>query len=78
MNLLVGKEVVCKLKRGQEYKGILMAIDGYLNLQINNAKEHVDEECEVSNGHTTSDWKTFGLIFIRSNNVLYIREISKE
>ena len=32
---LIGKEVIVKLKWGQEYKGTLMAFDKYMNFQVN-------------------------------------------
>jgi small nuclear ribonucleoprotein F len=31
---LTGQEVVVKLKWGMEYKGVLLAIDSYMNLQV--------------------------------------------
>ena len=31
---LIGKEVIVKLKWGQEYKGTLMAFDKYMNFQV--------------------------------------------
>ena len=31
---LVGKNVIVKLKWGQEYKGLLAAIDEYMNVQL--------------------------------------------
>jgi small nuclear ribonucleoprotein F len=34
LNGLTGKMVVVKLKWGMEYKGFLVAVDGYMNLQV--------------------------------------------
>jgi small nuclear ribonucleoprotein F len=31
---LTGQEVIVKLKWGMEYKGVLMAVDSYMNLQV--------------------------------------------
>ncbi|VDO37612.1 unnamed protein product [Heligmosomoides polygyrus] len=42
LNSLTGKPIVCKLKWGMEYKGILVAVDGYMNLQMANAEEYID------------------------------------
>ena len=33
LNDLTGKLVICKLKWGMEYKGYLVSVDGYMNLQ---------------------------------------------
>ncbi len=64
---LVGQPVVVKLKWGMEYKGVLLATDSYMNLQVANAQEWVQGELA---GH-------LGEILIRCNNVLYIREGEK-
>uniref|UniRef100_A0A0K0DFT4 Sm protein F n=1 Tax=Angiostrongylus cantonensis TaxID=6313 RepID=A0A0K0DFT4_ANGCA len=42
LNSLTGKPIVCRLKWGMEYKGILVAVDGYMNLQMANAEEYID------------------------------------
>ncbi|CAO4371489.1 Protein CBR-SNR-5 [Caenorhabditis briggsae] len=62
LNSLTGKNVVCKLKWGMEYKGILVAVDSYMNLQLANAEEYID-------GNNTGN---LGEILIRCNNVLYV------
>uniref|UniRef100_A0AC34QKX2 Sm protein F n=1 Tax=Panagrolaimus sp. JU765 TaxID=591449 RepID=A0AC34QKX2_9BILA len=62
LNSLTGKPVVCKLKWGMEYRGILMAVDGYMNLQIANTEEYIDG---VNQG-------SLGEVLIRCNNVLYV------
>lgn len=36
LNGLTGKPVLVKLKWGMEYKGYLVSVDGYMNLQVNN------------------------------------------
>uniref|UniRef100_A0A1I8EMU8 Sm protein F n=1 Tax=Wuchereria bancrofti TaxID=6293 RepID=A0A1I8EMU8_WUCBA len=62
LNGLTGKPVVCKLKWGMEYKGYLVSVDGYMNLQLANAEEYID-------GRHTGD---VGEVLIRCNNVLWV------
>ncbi|KAG0323161.1 hypothetical protein BGZ97_012879 [Linnemannia gamsii] len=62
LNDLTGKAVLVKLKWGQEYKGFLVSVDSYMNLQLANTEEFVDG---VSAG-------TLGEVLIRCNNVLYL------
>ena len=63
---LVNHRVGVKLKfNSTEYRGTLVSTDNYFNLQLNEAEEFV---AGVSHG-------TLGEIFIRCNNVLYIREL---
>ncbi|PAV81901.1 hypothetical protein WR25_19813 [Diploscapter pachys] len=62
LNGLIGKQVNVKLKWGMEYKGVLVAIDGYMNLQLAHADEYVDGQHRGN----------LGEILIRCNNVLYI------
>ncbi|KLT38865.1 small nuclear ribonucleo protein SmF [Cutaneotrichosporon oleaginosum] len=61
---LTGKTVSVKLKWGLEYRGFLVSTDGYFNLQLTGTEEIEDGK---SNGQ-------LGEVFIRCNNVLYIRE----
>ncbi|CEL58140.1 putative small nuclear ribonucleoprotein F OS=Arabidopsis thaliana GN=At4g30220 PE=2 SV=1 [Rhizoctonia solani AG-1 IB] len=61
---LTGKPVFVRLKWGLEYKGYLVSTDSYMNLQLANTEEFEDGK---SNG-------ALGEVFIRCNNVLYIRE----
>ena len=37
LNGLTGKPVLVKLKWGMEYKGYLVSVDGYMNLQVNSS-----------------------------------------
>lgn len=39
---LKGKPVMIKLKWGMEYKGYLVSVDSYMNLQLANTEEYVD------------------------------------
>lgn len=34
LNGLTGKPVIVKLKWGMEYKGYLVSVDGYMNVQV--------------------------------------------
>lgn len=44
LNSLTGKAVMVKLKWGHEYKGYLVSVDGYMNLQLANTEEYIDGE----------------------------------
>ncbi|KAF3031215.1 hypothetical protein N0V87_001537 [Didymella glomerata] len=60
---LVDKDIVVKLKWGEtEYKGRLVSVDLYMNIQLSNTEEFVNG---VSSG-------TLGQVLIRCNNVLWI------
>ncbi|WZN59776.1 small nuclear ribonucleoprotein F [Chloropicon roscoffensis] len=60
---LTGKAVLVKLKWGMEYKGLLVSVDSYMNMQLTNTEEFVD-------GQLTGN---LGEVLIRCNNVLYMR-----
>lgn len=64
----IGKMVLIRLKWGLEYKGFLVSTDNYMNFQLANTEEIQDGK---SNG-------TLGEVFIRCNNVLYLRELNEE
>ncbi|AXA51416.1 small nuclear ribonucleoprotein F [Malassezia restricta] len=64
----IGKKVIIRLKWGLEYKGFLVSTDNYMNFQLANTEEIQDGN---SNG-------TLGEVFIRCNNVLYLRELNEE
>lgn len=68
LNDLTGKLVLTKLKWGMEYKGTLKSIDQYMNLQLLNTEEWVDGSFRGN----------LGEVFIRCNNVLYIRGMADE
>lgn len=38
LNGLTGKPVMVKLKWGMEYKGYLVSVDGYMNMQVSKTK----------------------------------------
>ncbi|CAL1217417.1 Small nuclear ribonucleoprotein F domain protein [Candida parapsilosis] len=70
---LIGQEVVVRLKWNKtEYRGQLMSTDNYLNLQLDNTFEIIyDSEDKFRE-------EEIGSIFIRCNNVLFIREYKNE
>ncbi|GJQ83821.1 hypothetical protein Trydic_g5679 [Trypoxylus dichotomus] len=68
LNSLTGKAVMVKLKWGHEYKGYLVSVDGYMNLQLANTEEYID-------GASTGN---LGEVLIRCNNVLFIRGAEEE
>ncbi|TRY64679.1 hypothetical protein DNTS_006387 [Danionella cerebrum] len=68
LNGLTGKPVMVKLKWGMEYKGYLVSVDGYMNMQLANTEEYVDG---ALSGH-------LGEVLIRCNNILYIRGVEEE
>lgn len=60
---LVGKPLIVKLKWGLEYRGLLVSLDSYMNLQLTQTEEWI-------NGKMAGK---LGDVLIRCNNVLYIR-----
>ncbi|KAI9672043.1 MAG: hypothetical protein M1829_004587 [Trizodia sp. TS-e1964] len=61
---LVNEEVIVRLKWGQtEYKGRLVSIDSYMNIQLSETEEFIDNK---STGN-------LGQVLIRCNNVLWIQ-----
>ncbi|KAJ9445546.1 putative small nuclear ribonucleoprotein F [Diplonema papillatum] len=65
---LVGKHTVVKLKWGHEYRGLLVSVDSYMNLQLARCEEHIDGTFSGQ----------LGDVLIRCNNVLYIRGIPED
>ncbi|GAB7338699.1 hypothetical protein MBLNU457_5422t1 [Dothideomycetes sp. NU457] len=60
---LVGEDIVVRLKWGEtEYKGRLVSVDSYMNVQLSECEEYIDG---VNKG-------TLGQVLIRCNNVLWI------
>lgn len=68
MKTLVGKRIIVRLKWNKtEYKGDLISFDSYMNLQLDNTLEVMVENDEKKE-------EAIGQIFIRCNNVLFLRE----
>lgn len=65
LNDLVGSAMICKLKWGLEYKGVLVAVDSYMNLRLSETEEFVDG---ISTG-------VLGDVLVRCNNILYVRKV---
>lgn len=68
LNGLTGKPVIIKLKWGMEYRGYLVSVDSYMNIQLANTEEFIDGKLAGS----------LGEVLIRCNNILYIREVQEE
>ena len=68
LNGLLGKAIMCKLKWGHEYKGYLVSVDGYMNLQMAQTEEFIDGNCTGN----------LGDVLVRCNNVLYVRGVEEE
>lgn len=68
LNSLTGKPVIVKLKWGMEYKGYLVSVDNYMNLQLASTEEYIDG-CHTGN---------LGEVLIRCNNVLYLLGVEDE
>lgn len=68
LKTLLNKQVIVRLKWNKtEYKGTLLSIDNYMNLQL-------DETYEVIRDENGKREEKIGEIFIRCNNVLFVRE----
>jgi small nuclear ribonucleoprotein F len=65
---LTGKGVVVKLKWGMEYRGFLVSVDSYMNLQLASAEEWIGGKFAGN----------LGEVLIRCNNVLHIRAAPAE
>jgi U6 snRNA-associated Sm-like protein LSm6 len=59
----VGSNVAVALKGREEYRGKMTQADGYMNMMLKETKEYGDDKLLAS----------YGDVFIRGNNVLYIR-----
>lgn len=60
---LINELVIIRLKWGQtEYKGRLISVDSYMNIQLSGTEEFID-------GKSTG---SLGQVLIRCNNVLWI------
>jgi small nuclear ribonucleoprotein (snRNP)-like protein len=50
------------LKNGIEYQGKMIQCDGYMNLMLDGASEHIEDQMTAN----------YGNILVRGNNILYI------
>lgn len=46
----VNQDVIVRLKWGQEYKGRLVSVDSYMNIQLSNTEEFVNREAKGTLG----------------------------
>jgi hypothetical protein len=78
----IGKKVLIRLKWGLEYKGFLVSTDNYMNFQVRWMSRRLS--ClytQLANTEEIQDGKsngTLGEVFIRCNNVLYLRELNED
>ena len=61
LNELAGKTVIVKLKWGMEYRGFLVSIDKYYNLQLASTEEIIDDKFAGN----------LGQVLIRYNIIYY-------
>jgi len=54
--------IMITLKNGIEYRGTMVQCDGFMNILLNGATEHVNEKVTAN----------YGNILVRGNNILYI------
>ncbi|THD19017.1 U6 snRNA-associated Sm protein LSm6 [Fasciola hepatica] len=62
LKLIIGRPVVVKLNSGADYRGVLISLDGYMNVVLEQTEEYVDGQLKNKYGDT----------FIRGNNGLCI------
>ena len=65
LNDLTSKPVIVKLKWGMEYRGYLVSVDSYMNLQLASTEEYIDGAFAGN----------LGEVLIRCNNVMYLRGV---
>jgi small nuclear ribonucleoprotein (snRNP)-like protein len=66
--LRVNEEVVIRLKWGQtEYKGRLVSIDSYMNIQLSGAEEWIDQEMTSALGQVLIRYVLFpGVLMVET------------
>ncbi|KAJ0353584.1 hypothetical protein COL154_001086 [Colletotrichum chrysophilum] len=80
---LVDKDVVIRLKWGDtEYKGKLISIDSYMNIQLSGAEEYIDQKMTGALGQVLIRYESISFTHLGAyfandasscNNVLWIR-----
>ncbi|XP_029122126.1 probable small nuclear ribonucleoprotein F isoform X2 [Elaeis guineensis] len=66
LNNLTGKPVIVKLKWGMEYKGYLVSVDSYMNLQLANTEEYIDGQFSGNLGEILIRWTSNAMSEIRT------------
>ncbi len=54
--------IMITLKNGVEYRGTMIQCDGFMNILLNGASEHINDKVTAN----------YGDILVRGNNILYI------
>lgn len=62
LSAVIGRPVIVKLNNGGEYRGILVCLDGYMNVALEQTEQYENGQLKHS----------FGDAFIRGNNVFYV------
>jgi len=65
LKAIKGKTVMVKLNSGVGYKGVLVCLDGFMNIAMEDTEEYVNGQLK----------KRYGDCFVRGNNVLYISQL---
>lgn len=60
MNHSVDKDVIIRLKWGQEYHGKLISVDSYMNIQMRGADEWIDGKSTGNLGEVLIRYVVFG------------------
>lgn len=70
LGTLLGQPTIVRLKWGDtiEYRGILRAVDAYMNIQLTNAVEYIGG----------AEQGLLGDVMIRCNNILHIRSAQSQ
>ncbi|VDL62678.1 unnamed protein product [Hymenolepis diminuta] len=58
LKLIIGRPVSVKLNSGADYRGVLISLDGYMNVVLEQTEEYVDGQLK----------NKYGDAFIRGNN----------
>lgn len=68
LKTVLGRPVIVRLNSGAIYRGILVALDGYMNIALEQTEEFVNGQLKNRYADT----------FIRGNNVLYLAKEEQE
>ena len=71
LNGLTGKPVLVKLKWGMEYKGYLVSVDGYMNLQVSKQVEPSRPSDLWWAGSLSHDFKIWPITFQGSGPIFF-------
>ncbi|PAA63711.1 hypothetical protein BOX15_Mlig001762g2 [Macrostomum lignano] len=59
---IIHRPVVVKLNSGVDYRGVLVCLDGFMNIVLDQTEEYINGQLKAK----------YGIAFLRGNNVLYI------